>query len=76
MWIRRAEWSPVSLLIQRTPMSMAYIYSIVCGAGRYIVEITPDNFAPGGPLEGFLSSTGNPGDLSSGPYENREHRRQ
>jgi hypothetical protein len=39
-------------------------------AGRYIVEITPDNFAPGGPLEGFLSSTGNPGDLSSGPYEN------
>ncbi|MBK6478404.1 MAG: hypothetical protein IPF93_08965 [Saprospiraceae bacterium] len=22
-------------------------------AGRYIVEITPDNFAPGGPLEGF-----------------------
>ncbi|MEP7268932.1 MAG: SdrD B-like domain-containing protein [Saprospiraceae bacterium] len=37
--------------------------------GKYLVEITADNFAPGGGLEGFFSSTGNPADIMMGPYE-------
>ncbi|MBK6391644.1 MAG: DUF11 domain-containing protein [Saprospiraceae bacterium] len=39
-------------------------------AGKYLVEIAAINFAPVGPLAGYVSSTGNGAtDLSSGPYE-------
>ena len=37
--------------------------------GEYIIEITPENFDPGGPLEFYGSSTGNGGDVSGGPFE-------
>ena len=39
-------------------------------AGKYLIEIAASNFAPGGPLANFVSSTGNGANTSPGsPYE-------
>ncbi|MBK9678143.1 MAG: DUF11 domain-containing protein [Saprospiraceae bacterium] len=54
---------------QYTDPSGGYIFSGLI-AGKYLVEIAAINFNPGGPLAGYVSSTGNGAtDLSSGPYE-------
>ena len=44
----------------------AYFFEAV-GQGNLVVELAPENFASGGPLAGFTSSTGSV--LASGPYE-------
>ncbi|MBK6815811.1 MAG: DUF11 domain-containing protein [Saprospiraceae bacterium] len=67
-------YDPVGMVCQAvdsqfTEAMGGYLFDTLI-AGKYLVEIAAINFAPGGPLEGYASSSGNGADnLSAGPYE-------
>ncbi|MEM7129291.1 MAG: SdrD B-like domain-containing protein [Chloroflexota bacterium] len=56
-----------ALAMQNTDANGLYLFTNLAPS-TYLVELDPTNFDPGGPLDGFISSSGTPGSLS-GPYE-------
>lgn len=51
----------------------SYLFLPEIGAGNYIVRIEPENFAPGGALEGYVSSDGFVTESNDVANDNRDH---
>ena len=56
LWTADADGNPVDL-VQTTVTDADGHYGFLVDPGDYIIQIPPEMFAPGGPLEGFVSST-------------------